>query len=351
MQSEHRRTGASNQLGVSCSIQANWLSSKDMLGVRVLPVHVDRRIHLAFLNANAMNHMSFPNTWLQPDWPAIDGVQALFTSRHGGVSQAPFDTMNLGDHVHDRHEDVQRNRQMLTDLIRQSSPNASPVFLRQVHGCGVLKQGMESQHGSEADACVTNTPGAVCTIMVADCLPVLFAHQGTGVVGAAHAGWRGLAGVDGTGVLEETFAQFAALVHSEQAQGAIQNEVSSVVSLQASSAVTSALSVAADTQVWLGPCIGPKAFEVGNEVRDAFCAVNAENEVCFEPGQTAGKWWANLPLLARHRLGAMGISRIYGNDGSDVWCTVTQESLYFSHRRDAGRLGSTGRMAACIWKE
>ena len=154
-------------------------------------------------------------------------------------------------------------------------------------------------------------------------------------------------GEGGVGVLETVFARFCALVQEQSAQAAIKNEVKP--------APLSTADIAADTQVWLGPCIGPTAFEVGDEVRQAFVTASAQAAQCFTPaagaGTTSPKWWANLPALARQRLQAMGLAHVYGNDGSAPWCTVTDSQRFFSHRRDAAVLGSTGRMAACIWLE
>jgi copper oxidase (laccase) domain-containing protein len=158
---------------------------------------------------------------------------------------------------------------------------------------------------------------------------VLFTNRAGSVAAAAHAGWRGLAGQGGVGVLETTFE---ALVQTAQraSDGARTTDVAS------------------DTLVWLGPCIGPTAFEVGPEVRAAFVAHDTEAEACFV-AQPGGKYLADLAGLARRRLRALGITQIHGNDGAKAWCTVTQSATFFSHRRDAGRLGSSGRMAACIW--
>ena len=150
-------------------------------------------------------------------------------------------------------------------------------------------------------------------------------------VAAAHAGWRGLAG----GVLESVLESFKALALMNRALDATQIRANGVLA-------------AADLLVWLGPCIGPQAFEVGAEVREAFCAVNAQAAAHFSP-QAGGKYLADLPALARQRLAALGVGQVYGNDGSDAWCTVTQTSRFFSHRRDGGPGGGTGRMAACIW--
>lgn len=248
---------------------------------------------------------------LVPDWPAPPGVQALFTTRDGGVSAPPFDRFNLGDHVRDDPRAVASNRAHLASL---TTP-ARPVFLRQVHGTGVVHLDRATPDGTEADGCVVQGPGLAATIMVADCLPVLFAHASGQAVAAAHAGWRGLA----NGVLEATLRALR--------EAAGEGEV----------------------VAWLGPCIGPSAFEVGPEVRDAFVSVDAGAVAHFRFRGQDGKYGADLPALARRRLQAAGVAQVHGNEGSDAWCTVTQASRFFSHRRDAVRLGSTGRMAACIW--
>ena len=270
--------------------------------------------------------------WLIPDWPAPAGVRAVFTTRAGGVSALPFDSMNLGDHVGDLPASVAANRALL-----QRATGTHAVFLNQVHGAAVLALSANTPDGQSADACVTAQRKLACTIMVADCLPVLLTTQEGGVVAAAHAGWRGLAGNTGSGensensghgVLASVYASFIALSQAGRAQAAIK------------------------TIAWLGPCIGPSAFEVGAEVKAAFAAVQPEAERCFvETGP--GKYLANLPALARLRLQALGVTQIYGNDGSPPWCTVSNPSRFFSHRRDAGipgnGFGATGRMAACIW--
>lgn len=268
--------------------------------------------------------------WLQPDWPAIAGVQAVFTTRQGGRSQAPWDSMNLGDHVGDNLLDVQANRALLAQaLSERSGTPVAPVFLQQVHGCDVQALHATSVQGGAFDACVTQERAVACTIMVADCLPVLMAHRSGAVVGAAHAGWRGLVGESGRGVVEALWEHFC-------------QHFPEHVSPQ---------EIAAQTQVWLGPCIGPSAFEVGEEVRQAFVQIEPAASRCFQsiPAKSA-KWLANLAGLARLRLANLGMRHIYGNDGSLSWCTVSNGSLFFSHRRDAAVLGSTGRMAACIWK-
>ncbi len=248
-----------------------------------------------------------PHDWLAPDWPAGPGVRAVCTARAGGGSTGHYASLNLGDHVGDLPEAVAANRRIVADAL-----NARPVFLRQVHGRHVADLAPGSRDGTEADGCVTTQRGVACTIMVADCLPVLFANAAGTVVGAAHAGWRGLAG----GVLEATVARFNTLAAA--GEGA--------------------------SLAWLGPCIGPDAFEVGDEVKSAFEAQDAHAALMFRP-HGPGKWMADLQGLARQRLEQLGITGIYGNDGGREWCTVSNPSRFFSHRRD----GVSGRFAACIW--
>ncbi len=248
-----------------------------------------------------------------PDLPADLG--AWMSTREGGYSAAPWDSFNLGDHVGDAAEHVQSNRQLLADNL-----GVRPVFLQQVHGTDVLELGTQTPDGAAADACFTFACGVACTIMVADCLPVLWWDVQGRWVAAAHAGWRGLAGQGGVGVLE---ALWSALME----RGAR----------------------AETTAVWMGPCIGPQAFEVGPEVREVFLQDQPGLAHAFRPGH-GDRWLANLSALARARLQRMGLTRVSGNDGSTDWCTVSQPALFFSHRRDAARLGSTGRMAACIWR-
>lgn len=270
--------------------------------------------------------MPLPEDWLVPDWPAPARVKALFTTRTGGVSAPPFGSFNLGDHVRDDPAAVQTNRMRLADAMQ-----VRPVFLKQVHGTAVTVLDPDTCDGTEADACLSTQPGVACTIMVADCLPVLFTDTAGTVVAAAHAGWRGLAGEGaGQGVLEATFDAF---VHA----------------VQRSDLAASREAVAASTLAWLGPCIGPEAFEVGPEVRESFVAQHDGAAACFSASSVPGKYLAHLPALARLRLQALGVTRLHGNDGTPAWCSVSQASRFFSHRRDAARLGSTGRMAACIW--
>jgi YfiH family protein len=247
-----------------------------------------------------------------PGWPLPPNVHALCSTRDGGVSQGPYASLNLGDHVGDEAAAVAENRRRFGTRLQ-----ARPVFMRQVHGASVAELTGCTQDGVEADVCLTTTRGVACTIMVADCLPVLFATKDGAAVAAAHAGWRGLAGTDGFGVVESACRAL------RSASGASLSEVSA----------------------WLGPCIGPQAFEVGPEVKAAFERIDPGAAPMFVAG-AAGKWLANLPGLARRRLQALGITRIDGNDGSGQWCTVANPSRFFSHRRDRG---VSGRFAAAIW--
>jgi polyphenol oxidase len=246
---------------------------------------------------------------LVPDWPAPPWVSALCSARAGGASQGPYAGLNLGLHVGDDAPTVLGNRAAL-----QAALGVPAVFLNQVHGCAMVKLTPHGLDTQEADGAYADQPGVACTVMVADCLPVLFCDVQGKQVAAAHAGWRGLLGVQGQGILEAAVASFAG-----------QNRP--------------------DLLAWLGPCIGPQAFAVGGEVRAAFVDASPEAAICFQP-QPNGKWLANLPALARQRLLALGIARAYGNDGGQDWCTVANPSRFFSHRRD----GVSGRMAACIWR-
>jgi YfiH family protein len=270
--------------------------------------------------------------WLIPQWPAPDHVRAVFTTRAGGCSPAPWDSLNLGDHVGDAPARVAGNRQTLA-----LATGCQPVFVQQVHGeqVAVLDAASAALSGLVADAAVTRQRGLGCTMMVADCLPVLLAHLDEPVVAAAHAGWRGLAGVQppaSAGVLAAVFSRFSEIAGQSPHQAA------------------------GRTIAWLGPCIGPAAFEVGAEVKAAFEGWHPDEGTFFvaRPGQppagSAPKYLADLAGLARLQLQALGISAVYGNDSSAGWCTVSQVSRFFSHRRDAGGGRSTGRMAACIWQ-
>lgn len=271
-----------------------------------------------------------PHDWLQPDWPAPAQVHALCTTRNGGVSAPPWDSFNLGRFVGDAPEAVAANWAALQQALSARGRPVRPVYLRQVHGTALASLDADTPDGDEADACATERPAIACTVMAADCLPVLFTNRAGTRVAAAHAGWRGLA----AGVLEVAIQSFGAKANTGQAQTAMESI---------------AAAEPQDLLAWLGPCIGPQAFEVGPEVRDAFCAQDHRAAACFQPHGRAGKLLADLAALARHRLRAAGVSALYGNDSSAAWCTVGNPSRFFSHRRDSPVLGTSGRMAACIW--
>jgi polyphenol oxidase len=237
--------------------------------------------------------------WIRPDWSAPARVQALSTTRAGGVSVQPYDGLNLGVHVGDQPASVAANRAALRSFLP-----GEPCWLNQVHGTRVV-DATDPDSVPDADAVVTRRAGAVCVVMTADCLPVLLCDRAGSVVGAAHAGWRGLQ----AGVIEATVA-------------AMQVPPCDVIA-------------------WLGPAIGPNAFEVGDEVRAAFVGDAAIAAAAFQPSATPGKWLADIYLLARQRLQALGVNSISGGD----LCTVTDRERFFSYRRD----GVTGRMASLIW--
>ena len=276
-----------------------------------------------------------PADWLVPQWPAPSRVCAVFSTRAGGVSKAPFDSMNPALHVGDIAADVLQNRAILRSVL-----GVSPVYLAQVHGTQVVQlngvsavdepQGAEisSQAAFQADGCWTQTSGSVCSIMVADCLPVLLTNLAGDFVAAAHAGWRGLAGAGSHGILEALLEAVSCHRESEASVSRLSGCIA-----------------------WLGPCIGAAKFEVGDEVRAAFVAFDANAAQMFKPvlGSKTGKWLADLQGLARQRLAALGVTAVYGNDGSTPWCTVSNPSVYFSHRRDNLAVGGSGRMVACIW--
>jgi polyphenol oxidase len=236
--------------------------------------------------------------FIAPDWPAPPCVAAASTTRRGGVSAAPFDSLNLGDHVGDDPAAVAANREA---LARALSLPATPVWLRQVHNTTVV-DAARSGPGAEADAAVAFGPGAVCAVMTADCLPVLFCHERGDRVGVAHAGWRGLS----AGVLETT---------------------------------VDALGGGEGLMAWLGPAIGPAAFQVGEEVRGAFVEQDPEATVAFRPD--GDRWLADLYTLARRRLAACGVTAVYGGG----FCTFSDSARFFSYRRDV----RTGRMASLVW--
>jgi YfiH family protein len=247
--------------------------------------------------------------WLAPDW-RVPGVGALMTTRSGGVSRAPYATMNVGAAVGDDAGAVSANRALLGEAT-----GAAPVFLRQVHGTRVVRVGgADAVPGApihEADAVVTSEAGVACVVQAADCLPVLLAAPDGRAVAAAHAGWRGLS----AGVVEAALDALCRV--GRCAPG--------------------------DVVAWLGACIGPDAFEVGEDVLIAFGAGPGHEGARAGRFRAQGgtKWHADLSGLARDRLAAAGVVRISGG----AWCTVTDASRFFSYRRD----GVTGRMAAAVW--
>jgi YfiH family protein len=237
---------------------------------------------------------------IYPQWPAPGHVHAVSTTRTGGVSLPPYDSYNLASHVGDEDTAVYANRQQ---LARQLGLPAEPCWLEQVHGHEVIDAAMRPVTPS-ADASYCRQPGDVCAVMTADCLPVLFCDQRGEVVAAAHAGWRGLA----SGVLEAT---------------------------------VKAMGVQADSILaWLGPAIGPAAFEVGGEVRTAFVDRQSQAAAAFSPLDN-GQWLADIYQLARLRLVSAGVERLYGGG----FCTFSDPKRFYSFRRQS----ITGRMASLIW--
>ncbi|MGH8267980.1 MAG: peptidoglycan editing factor PgeF [Steroidobacteraceae bacterium] len=242
---------------------------------------------------------------IAPRWAAPRAVHAHFTLRGGGVSAAPFASLNLGAQVGDRPAAVTENRQRVRARLQLP---ADPVWLEQVHGTRVveLEGEVPAAAPAPADAVITRRAGVVCAVQVADCMPVLFAARDASAVAVAHAGWRGLA----AGVLQATVAR---------------------------------LGVApAQLSAWLGPAISARHFEVGDEVRAAFLARDPGAADAFTPNARA-RWQCDLVALARRELGALGVGEVCGGD----WCTYADPARFFSFRRD----GRCGRMAALIWLE
>jgi len=266
--------------------------------------------------------------WIVPDWPAPARVRALVTTRTGGVSAGPYAAMNLAAHVGDDPAAVAANRRRLRACLPEE-----PRWLTQVHGRRVARA-EDAEEGVEADAVCARSRGKVCAIMTADCLPILLCDEAGAVVCAAHAGWRGLA----SGIVEAALASMDA--------------------------------PPARLMAWLGPAIGPRAFEVGDDVREAFLAHATEADAAFvrlPPGPLPGeggdggartgvrsegleteqdggrKWLADLYLLATQRLNAAGVKRVFGGG----FCTYEEAARFYSFRRDK----TTGRMAALIWIE
>jgi YfiH family protein len=240
--------------------------------------------------------------WLQPDWPATPRVRAVCTTRHGGHSTGPFRSMNPADHVGDDPAAVRANRNTLQQVLHLP---AEPCWLQQVHGTTVIEAAAVADGAVPvADAACSSQPGVVCAVLTADCLPVLLCDRGGRQVAALHAGWRGLA----AGVIERTIE---------------------------------AMQLPGETLLaWLGPAIGPAAYQVGDEVREAFLKHDRQAQAAFLPDPEGG-WKADLYRLARQRLAERGVTAVHGGEA----CSYSDAERFYSYRRD----GITGRMATLIW--
>jgi len=241
------------------------------------------------------------NDWITPNWPAPLNVRALFTTRNGGISSGPYASFNLGDHVGDTPHTVNQNRAKLLKAL----PN-EPKWLNQVHGSMPIWVD-NNTNILKGDAALSRTRNIVCAILTADCLPVFLCDKTGTTVGIVHAGWRGLA----AGVIEQTIAE-------------MKKECIHIMA-------------------YLGPAIGPDYFEVGEEVRHSFIKQDKMSTPAFTPynGVDSKKWLADIFLLARQRLAAAGVTKVYSNEE----CTYSNSDKFFSYRRD----GDTGRMASLIW--
>lgn len=238
---------------------------------------------------------------LHPDWSAAAGIGALCTTRIGGASTAPYESLNLGLHVGDDEACVLENR---ARLRRQFELPAEPCWINQTHGTQVVT--LEDDAGRDADAAITRVPGLVAAVMVADCLPILIRNRAGTEVAAVHAGWRGLQ----AGVIQ--------------------------------SAVAAMQSPAEELMAWIGPGISAAHFEVGADVRDAFAATIDPAQEFFRP-HGDGHWLCDLPGLADRVLARLGVGAV----SRDPHCSYRDRDLFFSYRRDQ----ATGRMAALIWIE
>ncbi len=250
--------------------------------------------------------------WIAPNWPAPPNVCALTTTRLGpGISAPPFDSFNLGNRCGDDPVAVNANRAALAKALQLPS---SPLWLRQEHGTEVydattgnvelVKANRHWEQEPKADAVISRSPGVICAVLTADCLPLLVCAKTGGAVAAIHAGWRGLR----AGVIEACLKKMD--------------------------------SAPEDLLVWLGPAIGPAAYEVGAEVRESFLAHDQAAEQAFRPTR-AGHWQCDLYALARQRLTALAVNNVYGSD----FCTWSDPKRFYSHRRD----GVSGRMASLVW--
>ncbi|WP_165310432.1 peptidoglycan editing factor PgeF [Vibrio ziniensis] len=239
--------------------------------------------------------------WITPNWNAPKQVKALASTRIGGLSKVPYEGLNLGMHVGDDPILVLRNRELLQ---QQTQMPSSPVWLNQTHSTVVLNVSEPTNDVLDADGVITSSSNVVCSAMTADCLPVLITNTSGTQVAAVHAGWRGLAG----GIVENALKQFSN-----------------------------------DVMLWLGPAIGPQAFEVGEDVLKAFLDYDSKAESAFVPGKQKGKWWANMATLTRLRMEKLGIDQVFDSG----LCTYQDSQRFYSYRRD----GVTGRQATFIWIE
>lgn len=237
--------------------------------------------------------------FIKPSWPAPSNIHACTTTRLGGFSTTPYAQLNLGDHVGDDANTVEKNRNLIKEHLQLPS---DPVWLQQTHSTTLIRSDDGSQN---ADASFTQQPGIVCVVLTADCLPILLCNQAGTLVAAIHAGWRGLA----AGIIENTLEHLPAKPDSLMA--------------------------------WLGPAIGPQKFEVGDDAKEILLASLPEGSSAFQPREEKGKWLCNIYHLARLRLRKKGVEEIYGGE----YCTYTQHELFYSYRRDK----TTGRMASLIW--
>ena len=247
---------------------------------------------------------------IKPDWPSPLNIHSLVTTRDGGTSLPPFSSLNFGDHVGDDNEAVKANRAILRSQIP-----SEPIWLKQVHGTFVstpFNRRLASDSVIQADAAVTNRANEVLAVITADCLPIFFSNQTGDVIGVAHAGWRGLC----AGVLENTVTEML-ILDTDMTPNQI--------------------------MAWMGPAIGPEAFEVGEDVYAAFLnsGIAFPSNAFVAIPSRPGKYFANLYLLAQSRLFTLGVEQIYGGN----FCTVTDQKRFFSHRRDA----ISGRFASLIW--
>jgi polyphenol oxidase len=255
------------------------------------------------------------SSFILPNWPAPANVHALQTNRDAGCSLAPYNSLNFGTHVKDNPIHVAQNRQALSQLLP-----SEPVWLNQTHSTNIINAGVVDAANTtcapDADASFSTKKNVVCVIMTADCLPVLLCDKAGTIVVAVHAGWRGLC------------------------DGALEASIDA--------ACRAAQIMPTDLMAWLGPAIGPNAFEVGAEVRAQFMAQDGQAEAAFKPhgeNQKQDKWFCNIYQIATQRLNNLGITQIYGGGIDTDFCTFTQKEQFFSYRRD----GDTGRMASLIW--